>query len=614
MKSVIGFWLLLVTLALGSAAHAQPVCNPSFPGTLACQPQAVNPQLSDIVAATQSVGPNRSNQSVKMSLSQMLSLGGSSLYLPFTGGQMTGLLDTAASTTGGAGFNLSPGGVPTASNPGDLWVTASGLFVNVNGSVLGPLGAGGGVNAGTLNALGYYAGAGNTLSALAPSANTILQANGSSVPSFSATLPPGLTIPLAVLQSATYATSAALPSVTATNEGQTAFVINCLNGTESGGGGTGCFYGVNNTGSWVPRPSIPTQQITVGGQALSLGGATTNQGTGLKIQLATGSFVSGHALAFDANGTAIDAGVVPGGGSGGNGTVTAGTLNQIAWYSASGTAVAGLASVNSSVLSTSGAGVPAFSTTLPTGLTIPAPTISAPALTGTGTYGSLTGSGKLITTASTPTQAGLNAPPGVAPTSPANGDLWSTSAGFFMRFNGATFTVGSGNGTLTGATTAAPLTGGGTTGTLALACPTCLTATGGGPLVAALPLLFNPTTSTISLGAQTKTFTFNADQFTTIGNANYSVYLTFPYTTGSITSVAANTGGANSPSFAISMQIAGGNIASCSGLTVSPTTPVAATCGSNTMVNGNAVQLVISGVNGQPSSAVIQVNYTVSAI
>jgi hypothetical protein len=44
----------------------------------------------------------------------------------------------------------------------------------------------------------------------------------------------------------------------------------------------------------------------------------------------------------------------------------------------------------------------------------------------------------LITAASTATLAGLNLPPGTAPTSPVNGDLWMTSTGFFARVNGAT--------------------------------------------------------------------------------------------------------------------------------------------------------------------------------
>jgi hypothetical protein len=60
--------------------------------------------------------------------------------------------------------------------------------------------------------------------------------------------------------------------------------------------------------------------------------------------------------------------------------------------------------------------------------------LSAPPLLTTG--GTMLG--PLITSASTSIRAGLNVPPGAAPTSPNNGDLWSTSSGFFGRVNGVT--------------------------------------------------------------------------------------------------------------------------------------------------------------------------------
>lgn len=52
--------------------------------------------------------------------------------------------------------------------------------------------------------------------------------------------------------------------------------------------------------------------------------------------------------------------------------------------------------------------------------------------------GNVTVNGKINSSAATTGRAGLNVAPGVAPTSPVNGDIWSTSAGFFVRVNGAT--------------------------------------------------------------------------------------------------------------------------------------------------------------------------------
>jgi hypothetical protein len=54
--------------------------------------------------------------------------------------------------------------------------------------------------------------------------------------------------------------------------------------------------------------------------------------------------------------------------------------------------------------------------------------------------------GPFVTFPSATLKSGFNVPPGAAPASPINGDMWSTSAGFFVRVNGVTI------GPLAGAT------------------------------------------------------------------------------------------------------------------------------------------------------------------
>ena len=61
---------------------------------------------------------------------------------------------------------------------------------------------------------------------------------------------------------------------------------------------------------------------------------------------------------------------------------------------------------------------------------------------GTGTFVS---SGTIVAPAATSSIASLNAPHGVAPTAPVNGDLWTTTAGFFARVNGATASLAGSN-------------------------------------------------------------------------------------------------------------------------------------------------------------------------
>lgn len=59
-------------------------------------------------------------------------------------------------------------------------------------------------------------------------------------------------------------------------------------------------------------------------------------------------------------------------------------------------------------------------------------------------YAQLSGAtftGKLNTVASASGTAGFNLPAGAAPTSPVNGDLWTTTASLFTRINGTTYTM-----------------------------------------------------------------------------------------------------------------------------------------------------------------------------
>jgi hypothetical protein len=60
------------------------------------------------------------------------------------------------------------------------------------------------------------------------------------------------------------------------------------------------------------------------------------------------------------------------------------------------------------------------------------------------TGGGYTMSGAIITSVPTAGAARFNLPHGVAPTTPNNGDMWTTTAGLFLRINGATQQVGPG--------------------------------------------------------------------------------------------------------------------------------------------------------------------------
>jgi hypothetical protein len=75
---------------------------------------------------------------------------GASGFLPITGGTLTGKLTTTASTTGGAGLNCPQGTAPTSPVNGDIWCTSAGIYVQIAGVTVGPLGTGGGGGSGTV--------------------------------------------------------------------------------------------------------------------------------------------------------------------------------------------------------------------------------------------------------------------------------------------------------------------------------------------------------------------------------------------------------------------------------------------------------------------------------
>lgn len=80
-----------------------------------------------------------------------------------------------------------------------------------------------------------------------------------------------------------------------------------------------------------------------------------------------------------------------------------------------------------------------------------------------GTTTTISSTGKVNTTASASGSAGLNIPHGTAPSSPVNGDLWTTSADMFYRINGTTLAVArTASPTFTGTTTTSNLTINGT--------------------------------------------------------------------------------------------------------------------------------------------------------
>lgn len=93
--------LFVLFLLFSLPALAQPACTTAAPNAIACQSQAVGLQSTDIVLGQQATGPARSNQTVKITLSQIGVYASSATLGPNITILPSGTLTTPKVTLGG---------------------------------------------------------------------------------------------------------------------------------------------------------------------------------------------------------------------------------------------------------------------------------------------------------------------------------------------------------------------------------------------------------------------------------------------------------------------------------------------------------------------------------
>lgn len=413
--------------------------------------------------------------------------GGASLDLPLAGGTLTGKLNTLASATGGAGLNLPQGAAPTSPVNGDVWTTSSGLFVQIAGATVGPLGTGGGGSA-----FSSLTGGTNTSAAMVVGTGASLAATGSG--SIAATAVPvgGITG-----LGANVATALAIaPQTTGSFARQSGTITpgNCLQwsasgitdaGSLCGSGGTGI---TQLTGDVTAGPGSGSQPATVGkvnGVSYPSAPSTNTVAVVTGVNTTTYEAVPNAALANSAttvNGQTCTLGSPCTVTATASNTLTFGTHLTGTSYNGSAPITLGTDATNANTASTLVARDASGN--------FSAGTITA-ALTGHASLdlalsgGTLTG--KLNTLASATGGAGLNLPAGAAPTAPANGDIWTTTSGLFVQINGGTVGPLAAAG---GAPAFSSLTGGtNTAAAMVVGTGASLSATGSGAITAtAAPL------------------------------------------------------------------------------------------------------------------------------
>lgn len=346
--------------------------------------------------------------------------------------------------------------------------------------------------------------------------------------------------------------------------------------------------------------------INIAGIPAAIGGTIQGEGNGLKLLTFCGADpVAGNALTTNAEHCAVDSGTVPSGGSGGGGVTGVGP-NTIPYYPGAAASLSPLTAVPSSILTYDASSVPAFRTTLPTGLTIPSPSLTGASLLGTTNAAILTVSGKTTLAPSTSGLANLNIGQGVGPTSGSNGDEWVAVDGLHAWYAGAAHGP---FGTLQSLTFLGPLSGGTLTQSGSIGCPTCATTVNGGALSGVSPIAVS-SSGAISLGVQPRGNSFVWGSNNPVTNDTWTYSANWPSASATISELDYQTG---SGSFSVSLQIDGVNITGCNSKPVTPGALAKATCtGANTIAKGHVLTAVTSGASGSPAPALVGVLYSIS--
>lgn len=345
-----------------------------------------------------------------------------------------GLVTTAASTTTVAGLRIPHGTAPSAPVNGDLWTTTAAVQVRLNGATQSLVNG-----TGAANQMGRWTGT-NTFAGL--SSCTMTTTSGADI-----------LVHAAGTSTATTATNAALDSVTFSGIFTTG-PVSAIAGTATFSGATntatviltGGYFSTTATGTIANAHSVSGSYsnlvATPGGTLGAInyvgdqGLATVTSATNARFAAATliGTLAGATFNSADTTSVAVAAAVVG-----------AKITHSVVTTNASGTStIANVYGVWVSPGTFSSSGGGGLTITNYYGLRIDTLTLST--MTVTNRYGvfqadaAATNSfaGLVLTAASVAGNAGLRLPHGTAPSSPVNGDMWTTTAGVFARINGST--------------------------------------------------------------------------------------------------------------------------------------------------------------------------------
>ncbi len=259
---------------------------------------------------------------------------------------------------------------------GDIVV---GLRTGANVQFTAPIGT---VDAGTINDLAWYAASGTEISGLATANSATLVTNGTGVPSWqtltsghilvgttagapaSTAISSGLNIVVGLGSGAISVQTVAIPAFTNVLAGYsttaTAATTTTLTATSN--------YQQYFTGTTTQTVLLPVTGTLVLGQQYEIinnsSGVVTVQSSGANTIQAMAANTQLIVTCISTSGTTAASWNAEYSFQNGGGAVSSGTINDLAWYAASGTVVSGLATGNNGLLVTSSGGVPSIGNTI----------------------------------------------------------------------------------------------------------------------------------------------------------------------------------------------------------------------------------------------------------
>ena len=191
---------------------------------------------------------------------------------------LTGLLLTAASASGSAGFRLPHGAAPSSPTNGDVWTTTTGMFARINGATVGPFSAGGG-----------------SLTNWTEGVNTSAPNNGSTSAVYFDAVAAATNADAVIRAKATGATLSHIPDNTATGGNKRGAYATDFQKQRSGAAqvasGQGAFIGsgLNNTASATASAVVSGQNNTASNSYAAVVAGSGNAATGAASVVSGGS-------------------------------------------------------------------------------------------------------------------------------------------------------------------------------------------------------------------------------------------------------------------------------------------------------------------------------------